>query len=449
MNLASPQLNDDQQKAVDAVSAFIVGADKEFFLTGGPGVGKTFTTRELATILPSILKAYNVSMGKKNTNMDLVLTSTTNKAAAVLSEHTGLRAVTIHSFLNVIPDTDYTTGKTNLRRTSNYRVHTNCMIFIDEASMIDRDLYQILMEATDDTCKIIYIGDKNQLPPVMEKISPAVVLAEEAGRHYEITTPVRNAGAPALQSLCEGLKEDILLERTKAELTKWKKTPGQIEYINGTQLQDLIDAKFGPNGTVKATDVNLGCRMLCFTNSAVMGYNEYIRNLRGLPSHPTAGEILVCNTHFPLNRSDSFSVEENVMVHGVYGPEPVEIDNYNKLDAYMLEVSSGFTGRFTVKCPADREAWKKLRSHYRKHKDWQKFYKLQEEWIDLRDREAATVYKAQGSTYDEVILIMSDIFVSRDINQLRRMLYVGASRARKKVYVYDKGIHENTRGIFL
>lgn len=443
-----PKLNPDQEKAVDTVAAFIVGPEKEFFLTGGPGVGKTFTTRELAKVLPEVLKAYNVSMGKNAAHMQLFLTSTTNKAAAVLGEQTGMRADTIHSFLGVVPETNYSTGKTNLRRTSRYKVHSNSMIFIDEASMIDRELYEILMQATDDTCKIIYIGDKNQLPPVMEKLSPAVTLAEEANRHYEITTPVRNAGSPALQELCDNLREDILLERTKDGLSKWKNVPGSIEFINGSQLELLIEGLYGPNGRIKATDTDLACRILCYTNNAVIGYNDHIRKLRGMPAHPVAGEILVCNTHFALSRSESFNVEEEVTIHGSYGPEPVQVDDHNTLDAYMLEVSSLFTGRHVVKCPVDREAWKRLRSHYKKHKDWPKFYKLQEEWIDLRNREAATVYKAQGSTYDEVILIMNDIFTSRDINQLRRMLYVGASRARNKVYVYDRGIHENERGLY-
>ena len=443
-----PALNQDQQKAVDSVAAFIVGPDKEFFLTGGPGVGKTFTTRELAKILPEILKAYQLSMGHQHSPMNLFLTSTTNKAAAVLSEETGILATTIHSFLGLIPNTDYETGKTNLKRTGNYKVHSNALVFVDEASMIERDLYRIIQEATDPSCKIIYIGDKNQLPPVMEKISPAVTLADEPTMHYEITTPVRNAGSPALQELCNNLREDILVERPKTELTKWKNSPGSIEFINGDQLQELIYKLYGPNGSIKTTDEKLGCRILCYKNDTVIAYNEHIRTLRGLPVHPVAGEIMICNSHFELSKSDSFSVEEEVTIHGIYGPEDVEVDSHNSLAAYFVEVSSRFTGRYTVKCPADREAYNRLRSHYKKHKMWQKFFKLQEEWIDLRNREAATVYKAQGSTYDEVILIMNDIFTSRDVNQLRRMLYVGASRARKRIYVYDIGIQTNDRGLY-
>ncbi|WP_299377237.1 ATP-dependent helicase, partial [uncultured Kiloniella sp.] len=340
---------------------------------------------------------------------------------------------------------------TYLKRTNNYKIHSNVMLFIDEASMIDKDLYMILQEATDETCKIIYVGDKNQLPPVMEKLSPAVALADIGNRHYEITTPVRNAGSPALQKLCEGLKEDILLERPKDQLTKWKQAPGEIDFINGDQLKLLIEGIYGPNGTMKADDPELACRILCYTNKAVIGYNQFIRGIRGLPDYPTVGERMVCNSHFPLSAQASFNVEEQVKIHGIYGPEEVQIDDHNSLDAYMLEVSSAFTSRYTVKYPADRDAWDSLRRHYKSKnfRNWKLFYKLQEEWIDLRNREASTVYKAQGSTYDSVILIMDDIFTSRDVNQLRRMLYVGASRARKRIYVYDRGIHQNQRGLYI
>lgn len=442
------QLNQDQQDAVKMVSAFIVGPEKEFFLTGGPGVGKTFTTRELALILPKIIQNYRRAMQQKGNPKEIALTSTTNKAATVLGEQTGILATTIHSFLGVVPKTDYSTGRTHLKRTNKYQVHQDKIIFIDEASMVDKELYVLLQEATDPTCKIIYIGDKNQLAPVMEKISPAVALANVPAQTYEITTPVRNANAPALLDLCDRLKDDILLENPKDKMTNWPAAPGEIEYVNGEQLKILIEGMFGPNGTVKVDDEELACRILCYRNDTVVGYNQHIRKLRGLPEHPTPGEVLVCNDHFKLSRDRSFSVEEAVTVHAVSDPQEFPICEHNSIMAYELDVSSRFNGRTTVRYCADRDRMKLLRRHYKKHKDWPSFFKLKEDFIDLRDREAATVYKAQGSTYDSVIMIMSDIFASRDINQLRRMLYVGASRARKKIYLYDRDIHTNARGIY-
>lgn len=446
--MSKPQLNTDQENAVKKISSFILTGEKEFFLTGGPGVGKTFTTRELADLLPTILRNYNKAMGKEKNDMELVLTSTTNKAAAVLSAETGHEAQTIHSFLGLVPKSDYQTGVTLLKKTSKWQVHYNKMIFVDEASMIEGNLYNLIQEATDKSCKIIYIGDKNQLPPVMEKLSPAVRLFEQPDLHYEIHTPVRNANSPALLDLCDRLKMDIELEKAKSDLTPWTESSGEIVYVNGDELQGLVDNIFGPNGTVQPEDPVLGCRILAYTNRTVIGYNNHIRTLRNLPQHPVAGEILVNNSHFQITKTNRVNAEDEVRVHDVEDLHEVPVDDYNSISAYSIEISTPFLPKSVVKVAANRDQYLNLLRHYKKNKDWKRFYRLQEMFIDLRNREAATVYKAQGSTYNEVIMIMDDIFTSRDVNQLRRMLYVGASRARERIYVYDKGIYENKRGIY-
>ena len=444
----TPTLNADQLGAMTSINAFLVSAEREFLMTGGPGVGKTFTTQEIVRTVRTTLKKYATAMGKKHRDMSLVLTSTTNKAAAVLEEQTGHPATTIHSFLSVIPFKDYHTGATKLKRTSQWRVYSDVILIIDEASMIDNNLHTLLSEAMDETCKIIYVGDKNQLPPVMEKLSRAMELASDPAKHYEIKTPVRNAGAPALMSLCNRLRDDILNETPKDQLTNWPEAPGEIQYINGTEFQDLVAQTYGPGGPVQATDQEMKCRILCYTNRAVIDYNEHIRALRGLPSTPTVGEFLICNNHHKISRSVSLNVEEEVRIDNIGPNETIKVDAYNSLEATPIEIVSANKGRHTVQMAVDPDQVQALMREYKKRKQWVDFFRVKEMFIDLRNREASTVYKAQGSTYDTVIMVMKDIFSSRDLNQLRRMLYVGASRARKNIYLYDEGIHSNQRGIY-
>jgi len=164
--------------------------------------------------------------------------------------------------------------------------------------------------------------------------------------------------------------------------------------------------------------------------------------------HPTPGETLVANRHIEIGRGRIINVEEDVLITDVTGPEMVSVDTHNDLSAYELEISSPFAGRAGVMIPEHMHQYTMLSNHFKKHKDWFNFYKLQEQFVDLRDREASTVYKAQGSTYEFVIMIMNDIFTSRDVSQLLRMLYVGASRAKRKVYIYDKDIHSKPRSIY-
>lgn len=443
-------LNPDQQQALTDISSFIVGPDKEFLLTGGPGVGKTFLTRRLIVELPKTISNYRQVMGKTvAVEEELYLTSTTNKAAAVLADQTGMLATTLHSFLGVVPKKDFKTGLTKLMKTPQWKVYSNAIIFVDEASMEDTPLYRLLHEATDATCKIIHIGDKNQLAPVMDKISPAVALASDPAKHYELTTPVRNSGSPALMDLCERLKRDVENETPKDQLTFWKDVPDQIVLLNGPEFQQFVTDKFGPGGEVSPNDAVQKARILAYTNRTVVNFNQHIRQLRNLPFYPTVGETLVSNRHVQMGRGKALHVEEEVEIHEVSAPYMHPVDQHNDLKVIDLVITSKFLTKTTVRMPVCIDDFKHLQKHYKKHKAWDMFFHMQESFVDLRDRDASTVYKAQGSTYDYVALVMDDIFASRDPDQLRRMLFVAASRARDTVYVYDKNIHQKPRSIYL
>lgn len=445
----SQSLNADQQAAVSAVAAFIVSGKKQFFMTGRPGVGKTFTTTELALTISKILQNYHNAMGKtKEREKKVHLTSTTNKAARVLTDETGIKAKTIHSFLGVTPKKDYNTQNMRLVKSGKWRVHSDIILIVDEAPMMNTELFNLIHEATDSSCKIIYVGDKNQLPPVKETTSPVSKLSNDPSTSYEITTPVRNAGSPALQDLCERLLWDITNETPKDKLTHWRSVPGVIEHLTGDQAMAFVTNTYGPGGIMKATDADLKGRILSYTNAASIGYNKYIRGIRGLPVHPSVGEVLIANQHLPLGRGKGISVEDELTILNVAGPNIVGVDAYNNIEVYDIEASTHELGVIKVQVAADVAQLRNLQSHFKKLKQWRSFHQLNESFVDLRDREASTVHKAQGSTYDFVLLDMDDIFKCRDVNQLRRMLYVCASRPRSKIYVYDKGIATNQRGIY-
>ena len=60
-------------------------------------------------------------------------------------------------------------------------------------------------------------------------------------------------------------------------------------------------------------------------------------------------------------------------------------------------------------------------------------YVLENKYADLRRMYASTVNKAQGSTYSTVFIDLNDIGKCRDRDQVNRMLYVAASRAKDKI----------------
>ncbi len=115
-------------------------------LTGGPGTGKTTTTR---VILQALLKC-------KRT---VALASPTGRAAKRLAEVTGQDAVTIHRLLEV----DKNTFK--FKRGPENRLEFDTLI-VDEVSMVDLNLMYSLVRALRTDSQLILVGDADQLPSV-------------------------------------------------------------------------------------------------------------------------------------------------------------------------------------------------------------------------------------------------------------------------------------------
>ena len=125
-------------------------------LTGGPGTGKTTTVN-------AILALYEAMYDR------VALCAPTGRAAKRLSELTHHAASTIHRLLEV----DYSTG--NVRFIHNEKnLLKYDVIILDEMSMVDVKLFQALLAAARYHCRIIMVGDADQLPSV----GPGNILGE-------------------------------------------------------------------------------------------------------------------------------------------------------------------------------------------------------------------------------------------------------------------------------
>ena len=71
---------------------------------------------------------------------------------------------------------------------------------------------------------------------------------------------------------------------------------------------------------------------------------------------------------------------------------------------------------------------------------------LKEEFPDLRPREACTVHKSQGSSFDTVYIDADDLSTCTNIATAARLLYVAVSRSRNRVVFYGK-LHKKLGGI--
>lgn len=120
-------------------------------ITGGPGTGKTLITR-------AILDIYQ----RQFPDNEIQCCAPTGRAARRMTESTGYPAQTIHSLLRIKAndDEDENDAETHCNEI------TAKLVVVDEVSMLDTFIALALLEAIPNDCKIVFVGDADQLPSV-------------------------------------------------------------------------------------------------------------------------------------------------------------------------------------------------------------------------------------------------------------------------------------------
>ena len=117
-------------------------------LTGGPGTGKTTSVRGIVAMLDRM-------------GCNTLLVAPTGRAAKRLGELCGREAQTIHRCLGMTWRDDETVFQKNEQEPLQAEA-----VIVDEMSMVDLPLMAALLSAMKDDCRLIMVGDQDQLPSV-------------------------------------------------------------------------------------------------------------------------------------------------------------------------------------------------------------------------------------------------------------------------------------------
>ncbi|MHC5862400.1 SF1B family DNA helicase RecD2 [Nostoc sp.] len=377
------QLSQQQQQAVEiaAYSPFMI-------LTGGPGVGKTFTTHTIV----SLWKA----MGKS-----IALAAPTGRAAQRLSEMTQLEAKTIHRLLEFDPK------KMGFKCGSdNPLPHT--AIIVDEASMLDLFLAHSLVKAVAEGAQLLLVGDIDQLPSV----GPGKVLADLINSLQvpvvRLTQVFRQAQQSAIISAAHQINQgeypafEPISDNPVSDCI-WHGGGNQPEH--GVQaICELITDLIPRLGFNPVTDVQILCPM----SRGLVGTRNLNAVLQQLINPPSKDLVEINRGGMILRVGDRIIQLTNDYNREVFNGD---LGNILSIDTVEQEVTVNYGGRAVVYDYAD----------------------LNEITLAF----AVSVHKSQGSEYP--VVIFPSLYMQHYMMLSRNLFYTGLTRARKlAIIIGDK-----------
>ncbi|MEY8715698.1 exodeoxyribonuclease V subunit alpha [Francisella philomiragia] len=365
-------------------------------ISGGPGTGKTTTVAKLLLA---------IQMSNQN-QQRIALLAPTGKAAqrmteslnSVLSKRvdndsylglSNLEAQTIHRFLGLRPNSTHV--KYNEQSKAPYDV-----IVVDEASMLDMNIFIKLIRAVADNTKLILIGDTNQLPSV------------EAGSLLANFTHHKDGSiTPYTTLLIKNYRSQQYINNFAASILKGDINidSHQNENINFHSLRNL--------------DIYL--KKYAKRYSQLEKCRDYKQALIELNKF----RILVANKNLEIGTDKLNQKIEKFMSKSIdsnYKGKPIMITQ----NSYSLGLFNGDVG---IIWPDDTG---KLRAYF-DGKDAKAFsLNMLPKYESVY---AMTIHKTQGSEFDEIVIVLP----AEDNEALsKQLLYTAITRAKHKLTIISE-----------
>jgi len=412
LDLDNFTLSEDQQKALDAFNLFLMDpTETVFVLEGYSGCGKSTLVRTLLDRLPAIQKMMKL-VNPSHNDYTPELTATTNKAAEHLAQISGFAVSTIHSKLGLRVENDFKKNTSKLVARPNFDPPTRVILFIDEASYIDKELLSLVFTRIKDS-KVVFIGDPAQLTPIKSTSTPVF----DAGfPGAALTTVVRQAKGNPIVEMATGYRNTV----NTGVWVPFQPDGHHIKRLNRAEFNAAIEAEFTRPDWRYADS-----KILAWTNARVISYNQQVRELAKGDPHFQVGDYAVCNEFLAVNRST------------IRTDQLVQITKIEEETVYQDVVGNWVTMDHAIRAfhPKSLTEKNKRITVARAAKDIQLVAEIETSWVDLRGAYACTINKAQGSTFGSVFIDLDDVMRCNSGDQIARMLYVAVSRARNHVHL--------------
>ncbi|CAL2092282.1 exodeoxyribonuclease V [Tenacibaculum sp. 190524A05c] len=442
-----------QLELINHLSNFVFDKNNQslFLLKGYAGTGKTTV---ISTIVHSLWK-----VGKK-----AVLLAPTGRAAKVISGYSKRQAFTIHKKI-YFPKKQSNGGVSFVMQPNK---HNNTIFIVDEASMISDQVQNAKLfengSVLDDlisyvysgkNCKLLFIGDTAQLPPVKLDMSPALD-GDKLSLHYnkdiseiELDEVVRQQQDSGILANATDLR--LLIQNEGVEFKFDVNYPDIIRLQDGYDIQDAITQAY--DGEIGVEDTAIIVR----SNKRANQYNQQIRTkIRGQENEISVGDyvMVVKNNYFWLKDSSSAGFIANgdicevmriIQIKELYGfnfaeveirmidyPDMKPFETVLLLDTLTSESPSLTYEESNKLYEAVKEDFAHEKSKYKQFMGVKKnkFFNA----LQVKFSYAMTCHKSQGGQWKTVFIEQPYLPDGSSVEYLR-WLYTAVTRAQEKLYL--------------